>query len=730
MPFIISTQSKRAGHAELTIKAQTALNVATLKLSAATMELQHRRATLLLASSSRTRQGSASLQALARTAPFYGRAGLNLIATTHATQTGSAVIVTGRKPRTFRLGGAGSPVLSFDYSRTARGQEMTLVLAGERRVTSSEFLTVQIQALNGPGTQTLTVPCDGEYSIERLPGGGARTTLRGIDPDYAKLENTRLPEMIPWLKDPSREVALPGYRSITRQVIPVTQLIDRAFRLAGQTLIFGQADVLQEQQWEETRRETSTLGKSPLALWQEAHGAVGYELVWIAPKIWKAYRPGEVEGYGTPVDPGGVLPGNETRKTLQYPAGVRIQVGDNFTSRDGYLAEVAVQGGLPDQALDQDGKAVKVEQRDKATSEFEVRPDAELTGQTLNEDRTESVYYIQKLNGRVVRTIDVTLGNMQAAFELTARPGEKPRDFSRVVLAYTETTNTYLTALSSTLASTRSVSKRYAYAYDVVLTPTDPPAAFKLGIANAGALLGEETSSEVYVYSHAGGHLRTKTRSEERITAIKQANADSTDPASPPGPPEALERSRTVTTETWTPVGEGQWRHGTSRTHAAKLPVQDTVSGDWVKQISAPVVSAASETTDNAPPSVSDPNIPDPAAQTGQQTGPAPMFDIPPAFQYLRDPMIQTVDLTGTAPRMNVSLPMVEDFSGEFTRLLGKMAASEFAPTTIRTLRSAFPELLQLRKVVDGYGMVRSYRLSGKAGSLSLEATCDTPDLV
>ena len=263
-----------------------------------------------------------------------------------------------------------------------------------------------------------------------------------------------------------------------------------------------------------------------------------------------------------------------------------------------------------------------------------------------------------------------------------------------------------------------------------MLTTLNFPPELQLGSAQAGALLGEEYSSEVYVWSHAGGHLRSKTRSEGRITAIEQERADNTDPATPPGVPVALERSVTVTAEMWTPIEGGLWRHGTTRSAAAKLPVRDKTTGEWVKQISAPIVSRSGEITDNAPPSVSDPNIPSPEEQSGQSVGSAPMFPVPPPFQYLRDPQIQTVALTGSAPGVSVSLPMVEDYTGEFTRSLGRIATAELAPRTERTFRSTSLEPLQLRHVIDGFGLIRSFKIGGRAGSLSLEAACDDPDLI
>ena len=728
MPLIISNPNRLLSGA-LQIRANSSAYLklrGTLQLRANSSAYAKLRGTLMLSSSSATRILTGLLRVQARTGLYQTSGRLDLIANTHPAQTGGSVVFFGSRSLFYRVSGLGGlNVVSFDYSHTAQGRELSLVLAGAVIIPRNTPLGLTLSSDEGGSLSFGSVPADGEYEIERLPNGAARTRVRGADREYGLLTNTRLPELIPWANNPSREVAAPGYRSATRQVIGVNSVLIIAFRTAGQTLELS-GGALSEQQWEETRREYSTAGKTPLQVWQESYGLLNYELVRTGANQWRGFAPDESVSTMQP-DRKRLLPYGQSRQILQYPANVRVQGGDIFTSIQSYLQTVAQTGELPDQIVGTDGVKAKVEVRDPQTALMEVSQSAVLRG-TTTEGGRKTQYAVMKAGGRVTLSAELVTGDVEAVLELgydVASP-LPVRKFLSVALALSTTENTYLSADSSTLAETKTSKRRYAYAYNTALAPAVIPAPLTL-TAQAGALLGQEETLEQFVWSHQGGHLRQKTTTENKVTALGQQNADD---ATATSPPVALERNTTVTVETWTPVGAGLWRHGVTRSQAAKLPVLDLTGGDWTKQIAVPSVSVFSEITDNAPPSVSDSNIPNPDAQ-GQQAGspPAPAFPVPPPFQYLRDVNVLTVLLGGDGLNAELNLPMVEDNNRTLLGNLGVLWGKELKPRTTKTFKTVAPERLTPRITVLGYGLVRSVRASGSAASFSLEATCEEHDL-
>ena len=680
---------------------------------------------LPLIASQGVRTTAGTLPLIARTAPYTTVGSLALTAHSDPVNDRPVKVYLGSQPRRYRASYGGVEVLSAEYTHTAQGRELVMIVAGARRVQAGASLSLLIEALPPyTGRLSISVPADGEYQIEQLPGG-ARTRLRGVDPEYAKLAARKLPELIPWVGDPSREIALPGYRSVTRQVAEVEAILGRAFAQSGMQVIVN-ARVLQSQKWEETRREYSTLGKTALQVFADTYGALNYELVRTGENAFTAYAPDEAR-YTIAVDGSAREPGSESRQELQYPSSVRLQVGDRFTDATGYLLAVMQTGKLPDQLPDENGKTPDpVPILDPQAAGYEIKNDAELYGtDTDAANGTRSGYYAKKTNGREVQTLSVTTGKIEIIDEVQGvRDGEpQKRVIENAVLSITETINEYLSPTSTTLKRTKTLTQRYAYAWFTELGSASLPAALNMtGVT--GDLLGEESSEELYTYSHSGGFLRQQVKIETRISAVGQTSADSTDPSNPPSPPTALEKSVTTTTDTYSPQGNGLWSHRQVRAQAAKVPVLDLESGDWVKQIQAPLTTTKYEITDNPPPSVSDPEI---GAPNGSS---APAGPIPPPFEYLRTPQIQTVPLTGKGAPLSFELPVVEDevAAGGFTKQLALIHVTELKPRVTNTLKTSALEPLLPRIRVPGLGLVRSYKVSIRPGALTLEATCENRD--
>ncbi|MCD0177424.1 hypothetical protein IHN32_15895 [Deinococcus sp. 14RED07] len=726
----------------------------TLTLRARTRETQ--RLTLTLRASAAPGTYRVTLALRAGTAP--GPAG-RLTLTLHAQTTGRAgdppvasEVLLGQPPlftRT-RLLLAGVPLdgLSWQHTRHDGYAEAEFTVRGAVRPARGDMMSVEVQQrLPGQGLTTVQyepVPADGDYTVTRAPDGGYRTTFSGRTTQDQDLQNTRLSELIPWVASPSRQIQSPNYRSVTRQVAGVRDIVTLAFTEAGQDL--SGLDVLQGEYWEETRREFSTGGRSPLDVFGDTYGRLNTRLILLNASwnLWLMLPPGTADGAAR-LRPEFLTALQEQAESSRTPARLTLQVGDLFTQVEDYLQEVVTTGTLPD-VVGEDGEPQRLEIQDRPAARFEVSRDAVVTG-FVDRDGRRTATLTRKRGGRVVQVVEVITGLIELTEPVTpddvlARyrtllhtspywQGQliqlAQKRVLNVVFSVTETTFTYLPGSTDSQALAESLTTRTAYTYTYTTVPQGAqgiPAELASLVPGAvqGDLLGRESTRVRNVWSPQGGWLRERITVESRVGELGQTGLD--DPGTAP-PPVALTVEEYTTTETYKPTGGGYWLYTRLRIGPQKLPVRDMDAGEIVKtERRIGVLEHTTELTENAPPTLRD-EVPDVDAQA---TGTVDSDDregsisgLPwPRVTYLRDPQVATVlNQDGPAPEVSVTLDVVRE--QDRAQTLAGLLNTDYRPRVTRTLSTPEARALRPGQALDGLGIIRLVTARGQGHNHTLE---------
>lgn len=730
----------------------------TLTLRAQTLPAQRLLLTLRAATAPGTYRVTLALRA--GTAP--GPAG-RLTLTLHAQTTGrsgdppvASEVLLGQPPivTVTRLTLNGIPLdgISWQHTRHEMYVEAEFTVRGAVRPARGDLMSVEVQQrLPGQGLTTVQyepVPADGDYTVTRAPDGGYRTTFSGRTTQDQDLQNTRLSELIPWVASPSRQIQSPNYRSVTRQVAGVQDIVTLAFTEAGQNL--SGLDVLQGEYWEETRREFSTSGRSPLDVFGDTYGRLSTRLILLNSSwnLWLMLPPGMADG-AVRLRPEFLTALREQAESSRTPARLTLQVGDLFTQVEDYLEEVVTTGTLPD-VVGEDGEPQRLEIRDKPATQFEVSRDAVVTG-FVDRDGRRTATLTRKQGGRVVQTVEVTVGDI----EVTSNSEEEGleqyrlftlrnpywtgyfalfdhRRFERAVFSVTETTFTYLPGSEGSQALAESLTTRTAYTYTYTTDPA-PASGLPTELADLvpgaiqGDLLGREGTRIRNVWSPQGGWLRERMTVESRVGELGQRGLD--EPSTAP-PPVAMTVEEYVTLESYKPTGDGYWLYTRTRTGPQKLPVRDMDAGEIVKtERRVGVLEHSVEITENAPPTLRE-DVPDVDAQAagtvnddqaggGDQEG--SVSGLPwPRVTYLRDPQVATVlNQDGPAPEVSVTLDVVRE--QDRAQTLAGLLNTDYRPRVTRTLSTPEARALRPGQALDGLGIIRLVTARGQGQAHTLE---------
>lgn len=726
----------------------------TLTLRARTREAQ--RLTLTLRASAAPGTYRVTLALRARTAPDPARIYTLVL---HAQTTGGASdpplrseVLFGQLPivTVTRLTLNGIPLdgISWQHTRHEMYVEAEFTVRGLIRPNLGDVMSVEVQQrLPQAGltaVQYEPVPADGDYTVTRAPDGGYRTTFSGRTTQDQDLQNTRLPELIPWVASPSRQIQSPNYRSVTRQVAGVRDIVTLAFTEAGQDL--SGLDVLQGEYWEETRREFSTGGRSPLDVFGDTYGRLNTRLILLDAirNLWLMLPPGVADG-AFQLRPEFLTALSEQAEYSRTPARLTLQIGDLFTQVEDYLQEVVTTGTLPD-VVGEDGEPQRLEIQDRPAARFEVSPDAVVTG-FVDRDGRRTATLTRKRGGRVVQVVEVITGVIELTEPVTpddvlARyrtllhtspywQGQliqlAQKRVLNVVFSVTETTFTYLPGSTESQALAESLTIRTAYTFTYTTVPQGAQGipqelASLVPGAVQGDLLGRESTRMRNVWSPQGGWLRERITVESRAGELGQTGLD--EPATAP-PPIALTVEEYTTTETYKPTGAGLWLYTRTRTGPQKLPVRDMDAGEIVKtERRVGVLEHSMELTENAPPTLRE-EVPDVDAQA---TGTVSSDDqegsisgLPwPRVTYLRDPQIAMIEnQDGPAPEVNVTLDVVRQ--QDRAQILAGLLNTDYRPRVIRTVQT--PQAARLRPGISlgELGVIRLVTARGQGHAHTLE---------
>lgn len=738
MPFILTRRRSR---------------LLTLTLRAQTREVQ--RVTLTLRASAAPGTYRVTLALRAQTAPDPARIYTLVL---HAQTTGGASdpplrseVMYGQPPITtvtrLTLNGVPLDGISWQHTRHEMYVEAEFTVRGLVRPALGDVMTVEVQQRlprQGPTTVTYeSVPADGDYQIARTPDGGYRTTFRGRTTQDQDLQNTRLDELIPWVANPSRQIESPNYRSVTRQVAGVREILGLAFSAAGQNL--SGLDVLQGEYWEETRREFTTRDRSPADVYGDTYGRLNVRLILreSTQNTWLMLPPGQSDS-AAQLRPEFLTGLEEQAEFSRTPTRLTLQIGDLFTQVEDYLEQVVATETLPD-VIGEDGQPQQLEIQDRDAARFEVSRDAVVTG-FVDRDGRRTATLTRKKGGRVVQVVEVITGVIEltepvtpddvlARYRTTLLSSpywqgqliqlDQLRQLN-VVFSITETTFTYLPGTEDSQALAESLTTRTAYTYTYTTVPQGAqgiPADLAALVPGAvqGDLLGRESTRVRNVWSPQGSWLRERITVESRAGELGQTGLD--DPTTAP-PPVALTVEEYTTAETYKPTGAGLWLYTRTRTGPQKLPVRDMDVGEIVKtERRVGVLEHSVELTENAPPTLRD-EVPDVDAQATGKTGGAGAGSISglpwPRVTYLRDPQIAVAENPdGPAPEISVTLDAVrdQDRAGTLVGLLNL----DYQPRVIRTMQT--PQAARLRPglALAGLGVIRLVTARGQGHTHTLE---------
>ncbi|MVN86915.1 hypothetical protein GO986_09070 [Deinococcus sp. HMF7620] len=646
--------------------------------------------------------------------------------------------------------------LSWQHTRQAAYAEAEFTVRGVVRPAIDAVMRVEVTQLLPTGqlvvTQYEPVPASGDYTVTTSPDGGHATVFRGRSRQDEQLQNTQLDELIPWVKNPSRQIESPGYRSVTRQIMAVDAVALAAFGDAGQNL--SGTEMLQGEYWEETRREYSTEGRSPLDVFGDTYGRLNALLVLenTEQPNWVVVPAGLYEGVRQ-LDPTLLTGLSEQAEVTGQPSRLTLQVGDLFTRVEDYLEEVVESGTLPD-VMGEDGEPVQLEIADPEAALFEVKRDAVLTGYA-DRDGRRTAHLTRKIGGRVVQTLEVTVGALEVTEQVVADSEEtqrrirearlrhpyftgmvvhaRQRRLENVVLSVIETWYAYLPGStdSQALAETVTTQTAYTCTYTTITAPATLPAELAALLPGAvmGDLLGQESTRIRNVWSPQGGWLRERLTVESRVGELGQSGLG--DPDEPPPPPKAMTVEEYSTAETYAPSGDGYWLYTRTRTGPQKLPVRDLDTDEFVKtERRVGVLEHNSEITENAPPTLRE-EVPPVAAQAGGtpegETDPESYSGLPwPRITYLRDPQEVSLPLGGPAPAQTAQLEVVQELDRASS--LAAVLARSLRPRVTRRVSTPEAQALRPALLLPGLGIVTLVTARGQGQSHTLEVETVTYD--
>lgn len=676
-----------------------------------------------------------------------------------AADNAPTVVMQGHSPlrttATLTLNGRELRGLSWQHTRHYEHIEAEFTVLGLVRPQRGDFLGVEVQQKLPSGKQNRVVyevvPATGDYEISQTPSGQVQTVFRGRTTQDALLQNHRLPELIAWNFSPTRQIESPWYRSMDRQVAAVNEVLSLAFQEAGQ--LVSNLIALQGEFWEETRREYSTLDRTPMDVFNDTYGRLGARMLMtpLGSKSgrWDVLLPGELVSFAA-LDQRLLTGQREQAEYTHQPRSVTVKIGDKFTAVEDYLQNVVESGRLPD-VLGEDGEPVQVDVQDKPAATFEVNPNAVLTG-WVDRDGRRTARYVRKANGRVVQVIEVSVGRVEAPRftdeELAAVVEEfkqtnfyvgqtyrnPVRVYDNAVLDLTRTTFTYLPGStdSQALAESISVHTSFTYTWDGSTTAVDLPEELQalVNSPRGGFLLGQEATRIRNVWSPQGGFLRERLTVESRVGDVGQEGLS--DPTKPPPPPKTLTVDEFHTTETYAPTGGGYWLYTRRRVGPAKLPVKDMEAGEFVKtERRIGLLEHSAEITENAPPTIRDevPPVENQAAGTTASTGAdgdggtggGTGSGLPwPKITYIRDPQEATVtNLDGPAQPVAAELGAGRDQrrAQKFAEILNR----SYLPRTRYFVTTPEAAALKPGTALQGFGIIDLVSARGTANTHTLE---------
>lgn len=471
--------------------------------------------------------------------------------------------------------GLPGPVLSWDYSHTADGEELNVVVAGLFGLaTPQASLEADARYPDGSLIASLAKCTFSTFGQEPQEDVGAqRTTFRFKEDFNAQLRSDPLPELIPWIDNPSPDPCLR-----VRQKVSVGSVVGAALRGVPYSL---SSDPLAGVYFEEGRTSFSTAGKSPADVWGATYGAIGMTLQSRGRRLIGDFpNPGSA-GAGAVISDDWITEKTVGRELLQTPSKVTVRGGDFPTPLSPAL--ILAQ-------LGQDPGAAEVDR--------ELQPNAEWIDPVESAGTARTVRGYLKSGGQMVSSIEITTDDIEVRETVDDKPFFKL--WRGVATGYKQSRTTYDPTCPGRPMLEVTQSKTWGFDAQTrggTFSTTGPGLYFNLAV---GDLVSDETTTTTYRYSPQG-YLAAKTTTTRRLASLKQENAE--DNPQERGVLEAREYIKTTQTEQWVPVGGGRWLYTPGVSGQTLVPVYDAESGEAIRTASiARSVPDPPRVTDQAPP--------------------------------------------------------------------------------------------------------------------------------
>lgn len=474
-------------------------------------------------------------------------------------------------------------VMSWSYGHTLGGETFDVTVDGQF---GAALPTVNLTARARHGERVVDeLPTRAFRQFGQEPQvdvGGNRTTFRFALDFTQKLRGARLPELIPWVLNPSPPACPPRRQRV--QIGPLVQQVMRQY--VDPQFALGVPDPLGGAEWVEGLVEYSTDGITAQQLWDDTYGLLGLTLT---PRRFGAGQ--RLVGlYPEPTTPA-TGPDRIERRwvTLWQDGQERLQTPTRLT--------LLGAGRVTD--LDATGLLAWIgEDPARAELERELLPNGEWIDPEVREGTATTSRGWRRVNGQVTQELSVTTDDLTV--QETVDGAARERTFRRVATGYSLTSTTFDPACPTRPLSQRTESRSWAYDVDTITGSFQTLGPGLYYFLTTGNLTGSEVTRVTFEYSPQG-HLARELRVTDELGTTEQEGA-----FDEPGARGAV-RARAWTRRTqdtrYSFDGAGRTRRVTTTTRQTLVPLFDVETGDAVRLVSvARTLPQPPEVSDQAPP--------------------------------------------------------------------------------------------------------------------------------
>lgn len=521
-------------------------------------------------------------------------------------------VIIGGKPVQLEMSCTLGKALKASYEHTGENESATITLRVPRdRVPGNLTLTATL-AGQLPFTTKLKVD---ERQWEEKTEKGVKTTTIRLYNEAAYRANTKpLPELVPWVTHP-RIVYGDDKNGPPLRTLDVSDLVKQAASAAGVSFALLGGDIFAGETWLETKRETSTGGRTFADVFGETYGAAGYRLL-VRGNLMLGVAPGQGVTTQQPT-----FTRCELQTVMRRSERGHVPGRIRLTAGDAHIPKPDVTEPEPETPEEQ-------EKQDAALSYIRHTPTE--TGETI------STRYV--FRGLIRETQEVEIGRVQVTetvekediddysggdFEIEANSTTNEdgtttisnytvtRTFNRVLISDQRTTFQYHPACKEALIRQETTKKSYGYQLGTEVGPRTVVGTMFSGSLTGGDLVGNEletVTQEWYGKPPLAGFQKSRRAESSRLLAVQQENAE----ASPKdrGPVAAREYTVKIETERYEKIGK-LWERAYSTTGGVNTPLFDTDSGEAVRlSLRTGTMQSGSELMENEPPKVTWPEKP------------------------------------------------------------------------------------------------------------------------